>query len=189
MYKVDQLTTMRWIKAAWKSIDSSVFVNCWRHTSLLSFNDETLHLATTEGNENESADFEAEFNHLLNSLNVKNPMSVDEYLHPQEESNAHVFLSDTDILEAAMIVDDDVDVQENVELVSLILPEMSRAESIAALSTALIVLKNEAEKWDNEIEREIHVLRKTQKALEQKERSEKEHKLQQTSITKYFVAS
>ena len=116
-------------------------------------------------------------------------MSVDEYLHSQEESNAHVFLSDTDILKATMIVENEVDVQENVEPVSLILPEMSRAERIAALSAAMMVLENEAEKWDNEIERRIQVLRKVQRTLEQKERSEKEHKLQQTSITKYFVAS
>ena len=155
----------------------------------MSSDNETLRLTRTEIIENESADFEAEFNHLLNHLDVRNPMSVDEYLHPQEENNAHAFLSDAEILEAAMIVDDDIDVQENVEPVSLILPEMSRVERIAVLSAAMTVLKNEAEKWDDELERGIQALRKVQKTLEQKERSEKEHKLQQTSITKYFVAS
>ena len=34
-YKVDQLTAMCWVRSAWAYISSTVFVNCWRHTTLL----------------------------------------------------------------------------------------------------------------------------------------------------------
>jgi hypothetical protein len=87
-----------------------------------------------------------------------------------------------------MIVDDNVDIQESAEPASLAQPEVSRTESIAVLSAAVAVLENRAEKWDNEIGKGIQVLRKIQKELEQEERSEREHKLQQTPITSYFKA-
>jgi DDE superfamily endonuclease/Tc5 transposase DNA-binding domain len=33
-YKVDQLTAMRWARAAWLGLEPSVIQNCWRHTGL-----------------------------------------------------------------------------------------------------------------------------------------------------------
>lgn len=35
IYKVDQLTAMRWVKDIWESLPSSLIFNCWCHTTLI----------------------------------------------------------------------------------------------------------------------------------------------------------
>jgi len=39
LYKVDQLTAMRWARMAWRNLNATVIQNCWRHTGLLDSSD------------------------------------------------------------------------------------------------------------------------------------------------------
>ena len=128
-----------------------------------SLQNESLDVTTTEVIATENAVFEVEFISLLDHLDVRNPMSVDEYLHPQEENNAHIFLSDAEILEVAMIIDDDFDVQENGDSTPMVRSKRSKAESIAILSAAMAVLDDEAEMWNDDLEKGIQVLRRIQR--------------------------
>ena len=115
-YKVDQLTAMKWVCAAWNKIDQSVIVNCWRHTGLLNPNERDLDL-DINALQTDVVTFEEEFSILLNALHVQDPVSANHYIDFTEENQSHVILTDAELLAAAQTVEMDED-QESAATMS-----------------------------------------------------------------------
>src|ERR1700738_3057214 len=92
-YKVDQLCAMCWVLRAWTSINSTVFVNCWRHTTILNTDISAAQIAT-----NDLANFEVyevnELTTLFDTLPLQNPMSIANFLNPIEEEATDQFFTD-----------------------------------------------------------------------------------------------
>ena len=100
-YKIDQLTAMRWSCMVWRNLNASVLANCWRHTTLLT-NDDTMSIINAEQD-----DFDIEFATLIQSLNIQNPMSFDEYINVPEEEESHELLTDEQLIEAVQTIEED----------------------------------------------------------------------------------
>ena len=72
-YKVDQLTVMKWSRAAWNELDSSVMANCWKHTGLLD-NDGS---AARTVNPIEDTGFADEYMRFLQLANIHDVVSIE----------------------------------------------------------------------------------------------------------------
>ena len=94
-YKIDQLIAMRWSCIIWRNLNASVLANCWRYTTLLT-NDDIMSIINAKQD-----DFDMEFVTLIQSLNIQNPMSFDEYINVPEEEESHELLTDEQLIEAA----------------------------------------------------------------------------------------
>lgn len=104
-YKIDQLTAMYWSAGCWRTMDSTVLANCWRHSTLLVSID-AMPVDDVQVTIEEDS-FDAEFTTLLQGLSISEPMSLAEYLDIQEEQVSHEILSDEELLAAAQMVEED----------------------------------------------------------------------------------
>ena len=105
-YKVDQLMAMYWSAGCWRTMNSLVLTNCWRHSTLLTpidamFIDNDVQIAAKQDS------FDVEFTILLQSLCIAESMSLADYLDIQEEQESHQILSDDELLEAAQTIEED----------------------------------------------------------------------------------
>ena len=55
----------------------------------------------------EQDDFDMEFVTLIQSLNIQNPMSFDEYINVPEEEESHELFTDEQLIEAAQTIEED----------------------------------------------------------------------------------
>ena len=113
-YKVDQLMAMHWSVGCWRTMDSSVLANCWRHSTLLT-SIEAIPVDNDVQVAAEQDPFDVEFTILLQSLCISEPMSLADYLDIQEEQESHQILSDEELLEAAQMVEEDPGQEEAME--------------------------------------------------------------------------
>jgi len=138
-YKVDQLTAMKWAVAAWRDLDQSVLVNCWKHTGILSTDDS----AVLETLPTENDTFNREFIEFVQALNIQNPMSLENYINPAEEVCAHELLTDMEILEAAQTVDKDEEQEEAEANVPAPYADLPEQEKVIALAKAIAIIEEE----------------------------------------------
>jgi len=119
-YKVDQLTTMRWIKSAWQDLDISTIFNCWRHTTLLDSPESIITLAFFTSAESGDSSINNDLTELINTLaSPENRMTIEAFLHPIEETLTDIVLTDEELLQAAQSVEVDVEQEETVDMMPL----------------------------------------------------------------------
>jgi hypothetical protein len=138
LYKVDQLTAMRWCRAAWGDVSMETIANCFRRTGILGTNQEAL---PPQVDAAEQA-VEEELQAYLTQLPLREPMSVDQLINPPEENgSAHIELTDDEIIalvkEAAEVVDDDE--EEQCEELNQ-QPQLSKAEKLRCLGVVAELL-------------------------------------------------
>jgi len=132
-YKVDQLTAMGWIQAAWQEIDQSVFINCWNHSTLLTnCFPHTLELDSAAMIQPQ----DDELTELIASLQLQKPMAIENFLDPIEESQIHATLTDEELLAAAQTQEEDKDQEEAEEVVPLA-ECFSKEEQVKAFTIVL----------------------------------------------------
>ena len=149
LYKVDQLTAMRWCHAAWGEVSMETIANCFRHTGILGTNQEAL---PPQAGAAEQA-VEEELQAYLDQLPLRDPMSVDQLISPPEENgSAHIELADDEIValvkESAEAVDGDEEEQRE-ELNQQ--PQLSKAEKLRSLGIVAELLD-----VTDERQRDIH---------------------------------
>ena len=83
IYKVDQLTAMRWSVAAWNEISSTTIANCFSHTGLFSTESVISSAVEVERSkdgatevEEEESELEQELIAQLKKLRVRDPMKI-----------------------------------------------------------------------------------------------------------------
>ncbi|KAE9047455.1 hypothetical protein PR001_g4203 [Phytophthora rubi] len=82
IYAVDQLTTMRWLKACWYEVPASVVLNCFRHTGLVPGRSSSRR-SQQEGDEMLNTTLVAQ----MRALRIRDPMDIDTFVcSPAEES-------------------------------------------------------------------------------------------------------
>jgi DDE superfamily endonuclease len=181
-YKIDQLTAMRWVQAAWNEIDQSVFINCWNHSTLLAnCRPRTLDSDSAAMIQPQDDELTA----LIASLQLQKPMAIENFLDPIEESQVHAILTDEELLAAAETQEEDEDQEEAEEVVPLA-ECFSREEQVKAFTVVMAALE-EREKTDSEeVMLMLRRLRKTQAIIRNEIRAEKEMRAGQTLITSFF---
>jgi hypothetical protein len=117
---------MKWSAAAWREIKSLVLSNCWRPTGPL----DTANLSDIS---TEPDTTHVELITLIQTLNVANPMSGNDFINSIEEAVTHALLSDAGILEVAQTFDQDNE-QEEAECINDELPELSEEGKITAFA-------------------------------------------------------
>jgi hypothetical protein len=172
---------MRWIQAAWKEIDQSVFINCWNHSTLL-----TNYLSHPLDSDSAAMiqPQDDELTALFASLQLQKPMTIENFLDPIEESQVHAILTDEELLAAAQTQEEDEDQEEAEEVVPLA-ECFSREEQVKAFTVVIAALE-EREKMDSE-EAMLMLcrLRKAQTIIRNEIRAE-ERRTEQTLITSFF---
>lgn len=128
IYKVDQLTAMRWCKAAWNEISQATIANCFQHTGL--FNPENdIPLVEQE----DEMQVNQELLNTIQQLPIYNPMSVEALLNPVEEQlTAHQDFSDQDFVDMVAI-EPMVDQQDRDDEEDCVAPLPTRKEKLQAL--------------------------------------------------------
>jgi hypothetical protein len=179
-YKVDQLTAMKWVIAAWRDLDQSVLVNCWKHTGIPS-TDSTILEALPPANDT----FIREFAEFIQGLNIQNPMLPENYINPAEEVYTHELLTDVEILEAAQMVDEDEGQEEAEANVSAPYTNLSEQEKVVALAKAIAIIEENRE--NQAAEAAIKCLRQAQRDIRWGILEKKQQELKQTSIERFFV--
>jgi DDE superfamily endonuclease len=180
-YKVEQLDAMRWIKAAWNAIDQSVFVNCWRHTTLLQTGGPPIAPSTFADN----AVSDSEINGLFSDLRLENPMSIENFLNPVGEDNStDRILTDQELIESVGVDDEEEPTEEEEEEEEEIIPFLrgiSKADQIKAFAVVNAVYEERGLDYSF-----LKSLRSIQMILRSEVWLEREERQEQTLITKYF---
>ena len=151
LYKVDQLTAMRWSLAAWSEISSATIANCFRHTGLMDGP-----ALPTGGGENEAGTVgqqaqqeataaaveeqrvEQDLVSALERLPLRNPMSIASLFNPaEEEETAHAELTDAEIIK---LVEDPYGEEEGAAEAEEEVEKHSKAEKLASLSLSIALL-------------------------------------------------
>uniref|UniRef100_A0AAV1UP45 HTH CENPB-type domain-containing protein n=1 Tax=Peronospora matthiolae TaxID=2874970 RepID=A0AAV1UP45_9STRA len=129
LYKVDQLTAMRWSLAAWSEISSATIANCFRHTGLM----DGPALPTVEEQR-----VEQDLVSALERLPLRNPMSIASLLNPaEEEETAHAELTYAEIIK---LVEDPYGEEEGAAEAEEEVEKHSKAEKLASLSLSIALL-------------------------------------------------
>jgi DDE superfamily endonuclease len=185
-YKVDQLTAMRWIKNAWQDLDVSTLVNCWRHTTLLDSPGSMTTLISSTSVESSNSPIDDELIELINTLSPsENRMTIDAFLHPEEETLTDIVLTDEELPEAAQDVEVDAEQEETADMMPL--HELfSKEERVKAFSVVLSVLEG-SENLDHEETRRVLLrLKCAQSKIRDDIRVEHELRRHQPPITTFF---
>ena len=136
----------------------------------------------------EQDDFDMEFSTLIQSLNIQNPMSFDEYINVPEEEESHELLTDEQLIEAAQTIEEDKEQEMAIEKSSLTFT-FSKKESIIGLGKAIAILEAHdvmQEKWDSKTEELIRGLRKKQTEIRRELMIERDQNISQVSIIRFF---
>ena len=145
IYKVDQLTAMRWSVAAWNEISSTTIANCFSHTGLFSTESVISSAVEVERSkdgatevEEEESELEQELIAQLKKLRVQDPMKISELLNPiEEDETAQPELTDNEILKEVLEADDN---EENSEDAAPVAEKITRTERINLLRDAYSLL-------------------------------------------------
>ena len=98
-YKVDRLKAMRCVRIAWTNIKSTVIQNCWRRTELLlSVEAETESQAAGAETviDDDDAELRENYNRFVVRANIKEAMTIANFLNPVEEEKV---LADMEMLD------------------------------------------------------------------------------------------
>uniref|UniRef100_M4B6R0 DDE-1 domain-containing protein n=1 Tax=Hyaloperonospora arabidopsidis (strain Emoy2) TaxID=559515 RepID=M4B6R0_HYAAE len=154
IYKVDQLTAMRWSVAAWNEISSTIIANCFSHTGLFSTESVISSAVEVERSkdgatevEEEESELEQELIAQLKNLRVRDPMMISELLDPmkiselldpiEEDETAQPELTDNEILKEVLEADDE---EENSEDAAPVTEKFTRTEKINLFRDACSLL-------------------------------------------------
>lgn len=177
-YKVEQLIAMRWIKSAWNAIEPSVFVNCWKYTTLLQTSGPLIEPTTFIDN----TVSDSEFAGLFSDLRMENPMSIGNFLNPVGENDStNRFLTDQELIESAGVDIEESEEEEEEEEIIPYLRGISKEDQIKAFAVVNAVYEERG--LDYSFAKD---LRKMQMNLRDEIWREREECQQQTLISKYF---
>ncbi|KAF9183478.1 hypothetical protein BGZ49_004578, partial [Haplosporangium sp. Z 27] len=174
IYKVNQPRAMRWCKRAWDSMPEEMIKNCFMHTGLFATERPVAPLTVTEIDEMEK------LRQTMLQLGVATPLSIDEYLGPNEkQSNVHYEFSDAELLAGPTFTEKDA--EEDIESEEDEPPEPSNSEKLAALRLAISLLDigNNPPGEEEQIYSAIRVLHAKQDSI----RLEVEASRKQTTLT------
>jgi DDE superfamily endonuclease len=180
-FKVDQLTAMRWVNSAWNSSLPSTFHNCWKHSTLLDGHD----LEPEPIQSDDPAITQEEYDYAMQQLNIRNPMSLENFSNPPEEETVltHEIFTDEEILLMVEHVEQDDEQEAAEEEVPNPIANLSLEEQARALGKAAAIL----EMHDNvEWEKCITILRHAQRDMRWDSLKEKEARRIQRPITEFF---
>jgi hypothetical protein len=177
-FKVDQLTAMKWVNAAWNTLSQSTFQNCWRHTDLISN-------SVTPDISYESEIASAEYDYILQQLNIRDAMSLEDFLNPSEEETVftHEMLTDEDIIEMVQHVEEDEEQEMAEEEISNPVINLPLEEQAKVLGKTMAVLEMHN---NTEIEKAIEVLRQVQRNIRWNAIKEIEERRVQRSLTDFL---
>ena len=166
-YKIDQLTTMKWSRAAWKELNSSVMTNCWKHTGLLDSDESAVRAV----NPIEDTGFAEEYASFVRLANIHDAMSVEDFINPAGETSECInWLDDAAIIAAAQAVEIDEEQETVVEDVKELYADLSKKEEVIVLAKAIATVTKHSE--EDEYEAVIAKLRRLQRSLQWQERLE-----------------
>jgi hypothetical protein len=188
-YKIDQLTAMKWARAAWKDMKSTVIQNCWRHTGLLSGTEQptvaSMHSEIDDG-------LKAEFDQLIAIANIKNAMDIANFLNLIEEQEILEELETADqeqyYIETAGTVEVDEEQEAAEAEVIPMYSDLSKVEEIQAIAKTIALI--EQRENSGSLQSGANTIVSTLRAVQQKIRweieKEKEGKRTQLSLDQYF---
>ena len=139
LYKVDQLTAMRWSLVAWSDISATTIRNCFRHIGLMD-GPVTLtkkqEAGTGTAGSMEEQLVEQELEAALKRLPLRNSMSLAYLLNPEEEDeSAYQELTDAEIMKLVQGSDEE---EENTAVEEV--DRFSKAEKLDSLSLTISLL-------------------------------------------------
>ena len=165
---------MHWIKSCWASVTKECVTNCFRHTGLVKgrVSDSVL-----------EAQIENELQQQLKKLRIKDPMSINELLHPEGEDEAHEDFTDQDFVDMSTPSEED---EQNGEIqqdeTPNIVRNLSRDDRMTALRSVIWMLN---ESSDDTFHHEKHLRRMLNALRTEKEAGQRE-RLAQKSLHDFF---
>uniref|UniRef100_A0AAV1TX66 DDE-1 domain-containing protein n=1 Tax=Peronospora matthiolae TaxID=2874970 RepID=A0AAV1TX66_9STRA len=148
LYKVDQVTAMRWSLMAWSEISITTIANCFKHTGLMNGpTSPAVEGVVLAGDiqqpvqqdadlvDQEEQQVEKDLESALQRLPLRNPMSIASLLNPvDEEPTVHAELSDAEIIKLVQDAkEEEGEAEEEVVTHSI-------AEKLAALALSISIL-------------------------------------------------
>ena len=181
-YKVDQLTAMRWARAAWSALNSSVIQNCWRHTGLINM---TMESESVTDFITESGIME-DYQDFVDAANIKDPMMLDDFLNSVEEELEieEMEYAEECIIGAAETMEIDEAQEDAEEEVMSLYSDLSKKEETKALAMAIAIY--ERRENTNAVSSVVEALRRLQKKIRWELAEEKEQKSTQLSIMQFL---
>ena len=183
-YKVSQLQAMRWTVHAWVGLDQSVFANCWKHTGLVSIPSSDCVHFDLESNNALSA---SEYHDTISQLGIQDPLPLDDFIEPPNESDdTHKLLTDAEIVELAVRVEEP-ELEPCEEGETSLCDTLSPRDQIIALGRTISIIENQTMHQDATVA--VDVLRRIQRDLRWKIREEERIRhvhAAQPSITSFF---
>ena len=122
---------------------------------------------------------------FITSLDLEDPMSIEEFLNPLEEDQTDAILTNEELLEAAQTQEEDKE-QDEMEQMSGLTECFSYKEQIRAFTIVKSVLEDRENLESEEIRSILQKLKWTQSEIREKARKEMEIHIIQPSITDYF---
>jgi hypothetical protein len=185
IYKVDQLQAMRWVQMAWKEISEETIQNCWNHTKIISPRDQDGKiLEMPERNEpiqnDEESQLEEQLTSYLATLRVRDPMKISDLVNLDAENNTHINLTDTELIEAAVTVEDEAIVIAEDEIE----PELPLGRQTEALIDAIRIVTERGD--PNTSTSVVRSLRVILSEVREERRIERESRVVQTTLNDFF---
>jgi hypothetical protein len=140
IYKVDQLSAMKWSIEDWYDISSQSICNCWRQVDIL----QTLPASVTEqgSSENELN----ELNELISRLKIANPLSAEDFISKyeilQEKKIADEDLFSDENLREQLECVEELDTPEELDDYVAPKPSYTTSEKLEILSMAIDILRD-----------------------------------------------
>jgi hypothetical protein len=138
LYKVDQLTAMKWSIEAWKDVSATTISNCWNKVDIIG---ETVPVAA------EVDTVEEELNELIRILDVRDPMTMDEFINPECEVIVEEMVSEAELisdknLRAHLDCAGEIEVPDELDDYVIQKPIFTKSEKLAILTKAIDVLND-----------------------------------------------
>jgi hypothetical protein len=96
--KMNVLQAIQYIIQSWDEVTIKTIQNCWRHTEILSFNNNIIIDETNDIDEADDLIFDEQLNNAIKTLHFSNAMKVKEFLTIPEEDNVYEILEDDQII-------------------------------------------------------------------------------------------
>lgn len=188
IYKVDQLQAMNWVRMAWKEISKETIQNCWKHTAIISprAQDGTILLPEEPNAKDwpltrEESLLEDQLALDLVTLRVRDPMKISNLVNIEAENNTHKILTDSELIEAAVTLEEDRIVTEIDEVE----PELPLGRQTEALVDAIRIVTG---RCDSETSvGVVRSLRAVLRDIREEQRVDRESHMVQTTLNSFFT--
>ncbi len=178
---------MRWVKAIWNNLNPSVIANCWRHTGLLNtVITIPFSIPPMVNEEMVDAEFIADFNNFLQATNIQSAMTLNNFINPANEDAVQEQLTDEQIIELVLRMDEDEEDEEELELPSPYL-NLPKSDRVIALAQTITFIENAPDGWKEGPQNVVRYLRRMQRDLRYEIIKEQEEKNIQTTISSFFL--